>query len=84
MNENTFVGNFFFHNVFLSHCFSLMPVFLSSEQFQNRSIVKSFITVQRIFIEVQLKKQNFESVLLGLPNRYSGLQNSLDTPLAHM
>ena len=50
-----------------------------------RFIVKSLVVVQRISVEVQLKKKNLKSLFLdaefGCPNRYTGLQNGLHTSL---
>ena len=74
MNENTFVDNVFFCvDIFLSFCRFKMI----------RCIVKSLITIQRIFVEAHLKieklKKNSWVPEFGCSNRYTGLQNSLDT-----
>ena len=45
----------------------------------------SLIAIQHIFVEVQLKIEKMKNVFwareFGLPNRYTGLPNGLDTSL---
>ena len=61
MNENTFVGNFFFHlNIFLSHFFLFFLHFCFLSHFEIfRCIVKLLIVT---FVEIQLNKENLKSV----------------------
>ena len=50
-----------------------------------RCIVKLLITIQQIFVEVQLKKETLKNFFwvpeFGCPNWYTSLQNSLDMSL---
>ena len=76
-----------FASTSLSHCFSLLSAFLYSKPFRNNTMHCEIIDrhFNVFFVEIQLKKGNLKSVLwaleFGLPNRYTGLPNSLNTSL---
>ena len=85
INENTFVGNFFFgFDIFLSHCFSLLSAFLSSKPFRNNQMYCELIDCYFyvFFVQIQLKKQNLKSIIWNT-NLPKGLDFSLHISVKH-
>ena len=70
----------------LSHCFSVLFAFLYFKPFPNNQMHCEIDCHFNVFFgEIQLKKENFKSVVwvseFGHSNRYTGLPNGLNTSL---
>ena len=80
------LNSFFLFNSFCLIVFLFCLHFLSSKSFPNNLMCCEIIDCFNVFfVEIQLKKENLKSVFLapkfGRPNRYTVLQNGLDTSL---